>query len=62
MDLSQLTFEYIPMIDGRQGEKELVSLYDAFDIGRQIKDEKTAEVLDPEKGRLQSNDISGFCS
>ena len=61
MDLSQLTFfEYIPMIDGRQGEKELVSLYDAFDIGRQIKDEKTAEVLDPEKEGFSRMTLAAF--
>ena len=60
MDLSQLTFEYIPMIDGRQGEKELVSLYDAFDIGRQIKEEKTAEVLDPEKEGFSRMTLAAF--
>jgi len=60
MDLSQLRFEYIPMIDGRQGEKELVSLYDAFDIGRQIKEEKTAEVLDPEKEGFSRMTLAAF--
>lgn len=60
MDLSQLRFEYIPMIDGRQGEKELVSLYDAFDIGRQIKDEETAEVLDPEKEGFSRMTLAAF--
>ena len=60
MDLSQLTFEYIPMVEGRQGEKENVSLYDAFDIGRQIKDEKTAEILDPEKEGFSRMTLAAF--
>ena len=60
MDLSQLTFEYIPMVEGRQGETELVSLYDAFDIGRQIKEEKTAEVLDPEKEGFSRMTLAAF--
>jgi len=60
MDLSQLTFEYIPMVEGRQGEKENVSLYDAFDIGRQIKEEKTAEVLDPEKEGFSRMTLAAF--
>ena len=60
MDLSQLTFEYIPMVEGRQGEKELVSLYDAFDIGRQIKDEKTAEILDPKKEGFSRMTLAAF--
>lgn len=60
MDLSQLTFEYIPMVEGRQGEKENVSLYDAFDIGRQIKEEKTAEILDPEKEGFSRMTLAAF--
>tara|TARA_R100001015_G_scaffold18701_2_gene12561 strand:- start:186 stop:3704 length:3519 start_codon:yes stop_codon:yes gene_type:complete len=60
IDLSQLTFEYIPMVEGRQGEKENVSLYDAFDIGRQIKEEKTAEILDPEKEGFSRMTLAAF--